>query len=182
MSEYGLPLYDANLLVDSKAMANYFEDCVKLMGASNGADLPKKAKTISNWLLGDFLRMLNASSTSIEDTRVSPKHLAEMLDLTDKGTLSGPAAKAVFEEMFLSGKKASDIVAEKGLSQISNSEEIEKIVAEVIAGNSQAVSDYASGKQQALAFLIGQVMKATKGRANPATAKEILLHKLGGKE
>jgi aspartyl-tRNA(Asn)/glutamyl-tRNA(Gln) amidotransferase subunit B len=181
MSQYGLPLYDANLLVDSKAMANYFEDCVKLMGASNGADLPKKAKTVSNWLLGDFLRMLNASNTSIDNTRVSPKHLAEMLNLAEKGTLSGPAAKAVFEEMFLSGKKAADIVAEKGLSQISSSEEIEKIVAEVIAGNSQAVSDYASGKPQALAFLIGQVMKATKGRANPATAREILLHKLGGK-
>jgi aspartyl-tRNA(Asn)/glutamyl-tRNA(Gln) amidotransferase subunit B len=182
MSQYGLPLYDANLLVDSKAMANYFEDCVKLMtGSTNGVDLPKKAKTISNWLLGDFLRMLNASSTSIEDTRVSPKHLAEMLNLTEKGTLSGPAAKAVFEEMFLSGKKAGDIVTEKGLSQISNSEEIEKIVAEVIADNSQAVTDYEAGKEQALAFLIGQVMKATKGRANPATAKEILLHKLGGK-
>jgi aspartyl-tRNA(Asn)/glutamyl-tRNA(Gln) amidotransferase subunit B len=181
ISQYGLPLYDANLLVDSKAMANYFEDCVKLMGASNGADLPKKAKTVSNWLLGDFSHMLNASNTGIEDTRVTPKHLADMLNLTEKGTLSGPAAKAVFEEMFLSGKKASDIVAEKGLSQISSSEEIEKIVAEAIAGNSQAVSDYASGKEQALAFLIGQVMKATKGRANPATAKEILLHKLGGK-
>jgi aspartyl-tRNA(Asn)/glutamyl-tRNA(Gln) amidotransferase subunit B len=181
MSQYGLPLYDANLLVDSKAMANYFEDCVKLLGASNGADLPKKAKTVSNWLLGDFLRMLNASNTSIEETRVSPKHLAEMLSLTEKGALSGPAAKAVFEEMFLSGKQAGDIVAEKGLSQISSSEEIEKIVAEVIAGNSQAVSDYASGKEQALAFLIGQVMKASKGRANPATAREILLHKLGGK-
>jgi aspartyl-tRNA(Asn)/glutamyl-tRNA(Gln) amidotransferase subunit B len=182
MSQYGLPLYDANLLVESKPMANYFEECLKLMGASNGADLPRKAKTVSNWLLGDFLRMLNATNTGIEDTRVTPRHLTEMLDLADKGTLSGPAAKAVFAEMFLSGKKAGDIVAEKGLSQISSSKEIEKIVAEVIAGNSQAVSDYASGKEQALAFLIGQVMKASKGRANPATAKEILLHKLGGKQ
>jgi len=183
MSQYGLPLYDANLLVDSKAMANYFEECVKLMaGSSNGADLPKKAKTISNWLLGDFSRMLNSTSTGIENTKVTPKHLAELLELTDRGTLSGPAAKAVFEEMFLNGKKAGDIVAEKGLSQISSSEEIEKIVAEVIAGNSQAVSDYESGKQQALAFLIGQVMKATKGRANPGTAKEILIRKLGGKQ
>jgi len=182
ISQYGLPLYDANLLVDSRAMADYFEDCVKLMaGSSNGADLPKKAKTVSNWLLGDFSRMLNTTSTSIEDTRVSPKHLAEMLELADKGVLSGPAAKTVFEEMFLSGKKAGDIVAEKGLSQISSSGEIEKIVAEVIAGNSQAVSDYEKGKEQALAFLIGQVMKATKGRANPGMAKEILLHKLGGK-
>jgi aspartyl-tRNA(Asn)/glutamyl-tRNA(Gln) amidotransferase subunit B len=182
MSQYGLPLYDANLLVDSKAMANYFEDCIKLMAGSDGADLPKKAKTVSNWLLGDFSRMLNSTNSGIEDTKVTPKHLAELLELTDKGTLSGPAAKAVFEEMFLSGKKAGDIVSEKGLSQISSSEEIEKIVAEVIAGNSQAVSDYESGKQQALAFLIGQVMKATKGRANPGTAKEILIRKLGGKQ
>jgi aspartyl-tRNA(Asn)/glutamyl-tRNA(Gln) amidotransferase subunit B len=182
MSQYGLPLYDANLLVDSKAMANYFEDCIKLMAGSDGADLPKKAKTVSNWLLGDFSRMLNSTNSGIEDTKVTPKHLAELLELTDKGTLSGPAAKAVFEEMFLSGKKAGDIVSEKGLSQISSSEEMEKIVAEVIAGNSQAVSDYESGKQQALAFLIGQVMKATKGRANPGTAKEILIRKLGGKQ
>jgi aspartyl-tRNA(Asn)/glutamyl-tRNA(Gln) amidotransferase subunit B len=183
LSQYGLPLYDANLLVDSKAMANYFEDCVKLMtGSSDGADLSKRAKTVSNWLLGDFSRMLNATNTSIEDTKVTPKHLAELLDLTDKGTLSGPAAKAVFEEMFLSGKKAGAIVAEKGLSQISSSEEIEEIVAEVIAGNRQAVSDFEAGKQQALAFLIGQVMKATKGRANPGMAREILLHKLGGKQ
>ncbi|MCJ7655181.1 MAG: Asp-tRNA(Asn)/Glu-tRNA(Gln) amidotransferase subunit GatB, partial [Dehalococcoidia bacterium] len=183
MSQYGLPLYDASLLIDSKAMANYFEDCIKLMaGSSDEADLTKKAKTVSNWLLGDFSRMLNATNTGIEDTRVTPKHLAELLELADKGTLSGPAAKAVFEDMFLNGKKAGDIVAEKGLSQISNSEEIEKIVAEVIASNSQAVSDYASGKQQALAFLIGQVMKATKGRANPGLAKEILIRKLGGKQ
>ena len=182
MSQYSLPLYDASLLVDSKAMANYFEECLKLMMSSNGADLPRKAKTVSNWLLGDFSRLLNATNSSIEKTRVSPRHLAEMLELTDKGVLGGPAAKAVFEEMFNSGKSAADIVAEKGLSQISSSEEIEKIAAEVIAGNAQAVSDYRAGKQQALAFLIGQMMKATKGRANPATAKEALLHKLGGKE
>jgi aspartyl-tRNA(Asn)/glutamyl-tRNA(Gln) amidotransferase subunit B len=153
-----------------------------MASSSDGADLPKKAKTVSNWLLGDFSRMLNSTNTGIEDTKVTPKHLAELLELADKGKLSGPTAKAVFEEMFLNGKKAGDIVAEKGLSQISSSEEIEKIVAEVIAGNSQAVSDYESGKQQALAFLIGQVMKATKGRANPGTAKEILLRKLGGKQ
>jgi aspartyl-tRNA(Asn)/glutamyl-tRNA(Gln) amidotransferase subunit B len=181
IAQYGLPLYDANLLVDSKAMAEYFEDCVKLMGARNG-DLPRKAKMVSNWLLGDFSRLLNATNTSIENTRVSPGNLAEMLQLTDKGVLGGPAAKAVFEEMFNSGKKAGDIVKEKGLSQISSSDELEKIAAEVIAGNAQAVSDYEAGKQQALAFLIGQMMKATKGRANPATAREVLLHKLGGKE
>jgi aspartyl-tRNA(Asn)/glutamyl-tRNA(Gln) amidotransferase subunit B len=185
MSQYGLPLYDANLLVDSKAMANYFEDCIKLMASSSdGADLSKRAKTVSNWLLGDFSRMLNATDTKIEETKFTPKDLVEMLDLMDKGTLSGPAAKKVFEETFVTGitLSVSAIVAEKGLSQISSSEEIEKIVAEVIAGNRQAASDFEAGKQQALAFLIGQVMKATKGRANPGLAREILLHKLGGKQ
>ena len=182
MSQYGLPTYDANLLVDSKAMANYFEDCIKLMAdTSNGNNLHKKAKTVSNWLLGDFSRMLNATDASTEETRVTPKHLVEMLGLIDEGTLSGPAAKTVFEDMFLSGKPASDIIAEKGLSQISDSSEIEKIAARIIADNSQAVSDFQDGKQQALAFLIGQVMKATKGRANPGIAKRILLDKLGGK-
>ena len=183
ITQYGLPLYDATLLTDSKAMANYFEDCVKLMAdSSQAANLPKKAKTVSNWLLGDFSRMLNATNTRIENTKVTPKHLVEMLDLADKGVISGPAAKAVFEEMFLSGKRASDIVAEKGLSQITDSSEIERTVAEVMANNAQAVSDYRAGKQQALAFLIGQVMKATKGRANPNMAREILMHKLGGKQ
>ena len=90
------------------------------------------------------------------------------------------AAKAVFEDMFNSGKKAQDIVNEKGLSQISDTDEIEKVVVEVIAGNEKAVSDFNAGKQQSLAFLVGQVMKATKGRANPAVAKETLLDKLGG--
>jgi len=188
MSQYGLPIYDANLLVASKAMANYFEDCVKLItDSSDGADLPRRAKTVSNWLLGDFSRMLNATNTRIEETKFSPKDLVEMLDLMDKGELSGPTAKKVFEETFSTGigmsagMSLSKFVVEKRLSQISSSEEIEKIIAEVIAGNRQAVSDFEAGKQQALAFLIGQVMKATKGRANPGLAREILLHKLGGK-
>ena len=186
MSQYGLPAYDANLLVDSKAMANYFEDCIKLMVDSSDRDnLHKKAKTVSNWLLGDFSRMLNATNTGIEETKVTPKQLIEMLDLIDKGTLSGPAAKAVFEDMFLSGKTASDIVLEKGLSQISDSSKLEAVVQAVVDSNSQACSDFGAGKQQALAFLIGQVMKETKGRANPGVAKEILkakLGKLGGKQ
>ncbi len=113
--------------------------------------------------------------------RSRPKLLVELLDMADKGALSGPSAKAVFEEMFTSGKKAGDIVAEKGLSQISSHYEIELQVDIALKANVQAVVDYKSGKQQALAFLIGQVMKATKGRANPGMAKEILSRKLGGK-
>ncbi len=183
MSEYGLPAYDADLLTDSKAMADYFEECLKLTtGSSDGANLHKKAKTVSNWLLGDFSRMLNATNTEIDETKVTPKHLLEMLDLIEKGTLSGPAAKAVFEDMFTSGKTASDIVDQKGLSQISDSSTMDAVVQAVVDSNSQACSDYGAGKQQALAFLIGQVMKETKGRANPGMAKEILVKKLGEKK
>jgi len=174
MTQYGLSLYDANVLISSKAMADYFENCVKLMDSS-------KAKTVSNWLLGDFSRLLNATNIEIEDVKISPKHLAEMLDLVDNGTISGPAAKAVLEEMFHTGERASGIITEKKLSQISDAAEIREVVKQVVANNSGAVADYASGKQQALTFIIGQVMKATRGRANPAVVREIIIQELGGK-
>jgi aspartyl-tRNA(Asn)/glutamyl-tRNA(Gln) amidotransferase subunit B len=174
MTQYGLSLYDANILTSSKAMADYFENCVKLMD-------PGKAKTVSNWLLGDFSRLLNATNTEVENVKISPKHLAEMLDLVDNGTISGPAAKAVLEEMFRTGKRASEIITEKKLSQISDAGEIREVVKQVIANNTGAVADYASGKQQALTFIIGQVMKATRGRANPGVVREIIIEELGGK-
>jgi aspartyl-tRNA(Asn)/glutamyl-tRNA(Gln) amidotransferase subunit B len=174
MTQYGLSLYDANILTSSKAMADYFENCIKLMD-------PGKAKTVSNWLLGDFSRLLNATNTEVENVKISPKHLAEMLGLVDNGTISGPAAKAVFEEMFRTGKRASEIVTEKKLSQISDVSEIREVVKQVMANNTGAVADYASGKQQALTFIIGQVMKATRGRANPGVVREIIIQELGGK-
>ena len=174
MTQYGLSLYDANILTGSKAMANYFEDCVKLTGSG-------KAKGVSNWLLGDFSRLLNATNTEIENAKISPRHLADMLVLVDNGTVSGPAAKVVLEEMFQTGKGASDIIREKKLSQISDASEIKEVVKQVMADNAGAVADYTSGKQQALTFLIGQVMKATRGRANPAVVREIIMQELGGK-
>ncbi|NWF77669.1 MAG: Asp-tRNA(Asn)/Glu-tRNA(Gln) amidotransferase subunit GatB [Chloroflexi bacterium] len=174
MTQYGLPLYDANILTGSKAMADYFENCVKLMGST-------KAKTVSNWLLGDFSRLLNATNTDIENAKISPKQLAEMLSLVDNGTISGPVAKAVLEEMFRTGKEASEIITEKKLSQISDADEIREVVKQVMANNAGAIADYASGKQQALTFIIGQVMKATRGRANPGVVREIIIQELGGK-
>jgi aspartyl-tRNA(Asn)/glutamyl-tRNA(Gln) amidotransferase subunit B len=174
MAQYGLPLYDANILTGSKGMADYFEDCAKLVGRGKG-------KMASNWLLGDFSRLLNATNTEIENARISPKHLADMLVLVDDGAISGPAAKAVLEEMFQTGKGAGAIIAEKKLSQISDAGEITEVVKQVIADNAGAVADYNSGKQQALMFLVGQVMKATRGRANPGAVKEIIQHELGGK-
>jgi len=174
MTQYGLSMYDANILTSSRAMADYFESCVRLMD-------PGKAKTVSNWLSGDFSRLLNATNTEVENVKISPKHLAEMLDLVDNGTISGPAAKAVFEEMFHSGKGAGEIITEKKLSQISDAGEIMEVVKQVMANNTGAVADYTSGKQQALTFIIGQVMKATRGRANPGMVREIIIQELGGK-
>ena len=174
MTQYGLSLYDASLLTSSRGMADYFENCMKLIDHD-------KAKTVSNWLLGDFSRLLNATNTDVESAKITPGHLSEVLSLVENGTISGPAAKAVFDEMFHSGRNACEIVAEKKLNQISDADEIREVVKQVMASNSDAVADYGSGKQQALTFIIGQVMKATRGRANPGVVKEIILQELGGK-
>jgi aspartyl-tRNA(Asn)/glutamyl-tRNA(Gln) amidotransferase subunit B len=174
MTQYSLSLYDANILTGSRTMADYFENCVRLVD-------PGKAKIVSNWLLGDFSRLLNATNIDIENAKIDPKHLADMLVLVDNGAISGPTAKAVFEEMFHTGKGASEIVAEKKLSQISDGGEIREVVKQVIGSNAGAVADYTSGKQQALTFIVGQVMKATRGRANPGVVREIIMQELGGK-
>ncbi|GAJ04469.1 unnamed protein product, partial [marine sediment metagenome] len=121
MAQYGLSDYDASLLTSSKATADYFEACVKL---NTEAQVEKRAKAVSNWILGDFTRLLHATETEISDSKVTPEHLVEMLDLIDEGKLSGPAAKMVFEEMFNSNKRAANIIAEKGLAQISDTKEV----------------------------------------------------------
>ena len=171
MKYYGLSLYDANLLTGSKALADYFETCLKVGGKT---PVKKRAKMVSNWLLGEFSRLLNATGEEIEDSKVTPQHLAEMLDLVDEGTLGGTAAKVVFEEMFYSGKYAEEIVKQKGLAQISDTSAIDEAVAHVIAENTNAVSDFKKGKEQALKYLVGQVMRATHGRAKPGLVDELL--------
>jgi len=181
VAEYNLPLYDANLLTGSKAMADYFEDCLK---TEEYDKLPpdRGAKEVSNWLLGEFSRLLNATNTEIKDSRVSPEQLCQLLDLIYKSSISGTSAKLVFEEMFNTGKQATDIIAERGLSQISDTEEVKEVVGQVIAANAQAVADYKAGKTPALKFLVGQVMKATGGRANPKLVNELLEKKLKKEE
>jgi aspartyl-tRNA(Asn)/glutamyl-tRNA(Gln) amidotransferase subunit B len=174
MSQYGLSSYDAGILTSSKGMADYFEDCLKFLGTD-------KAKMVSNWLLGDFSRLLNASNTEIENAKIGPKHLADLLVLVRNGAIGGPAAKAVLEEMFHTGKEASQVIKEKKLSQISDASEIREAVKQVLANNAAAVADFTSGKQQALTFIIGQVMKGTRGRANPGLVKDIIMEELGGK-
>ena len=167
INEYGLSDYDAGLLTATKAQADWFEWAINL--------LPKdKAKTVANWMNGELARLLNATGTDFEQTKVEPKGLVEMIDLIDKGTLSTKLAKTVFEEMFGSGRSASAIVAENGLTQVSDSSEIDAMIQKTIDDNPKAVADLVAGKEQALKFLVGQVMKLTKGRANPQMVNNLL--------
>jgi aspartyl-tRNA(Asn)/glutamyl-tRNA(Gln) amidotransferase subunit B len=175
ITQYDLSPYDASLLTSSKPLADYFEDCVNI---SQVLPREKRAKSVSNWLLGDFSRLLNLAGIEINQAKIAPANLAEFLDLIDKGTLSGPAAKTVFEEMFHTGKPAGDIVAQRGLTQISDDSAIEEVVTQIVDSNPQAVADFKAGKEQASKFLVGQAMKATKGRANPKLVNEILRRKL----
>jgi aspartyl-tRNA(Asn)/glutamyl-tRNA(Gln) amidotransferase subunit B len=179
LSQYGLTEYDAGIIVESKDMADYFEKCMSIVGTSS--DSKKLAKKVSNWLLGDFLRLLNASNTAINDSKVTPENMLDLISLMEKGKISGPASKKVFEEMFNTGIGiTTEILEQKGLSQISDDSQIEDMIAQVISGNEQAVKDYQAGKQQSLGFLIGQVMKISRGRANPELVRNILVKKLGG--
>ena len=175
VSQYGLPLYDANLLTNSKALADYFEVCVSL---SREGPTGKRAKTVSNWLLGDFARLLNLNEMEINESKVAAAQLVELLDLTDQGTLSRPTAKKVFEEMFNTGKPAKEIAAEQGLTQIGDAAAVAEVIRQVTSNNRQAVADYKAGKEQAIKFLVGQVMKETRGRANPKMVAEILQREL----
>ena len=178
MTDYALPGYDASLLTGSREMADYFETCLET-GLPAGLALPARAKAVSNWLLGDFSRLLNATSTEIGDSRVNPEQFCQLLDLMQKGTVTGPAAKQVWEEMFKTGRPAREIIDRQGLSQITDTSEIMEAVDQAIAANKQAVADYNAGKETAVKFLVGQVMRATRGRANPQLATELLKKKLG---
>ncbi len=178
IADYELPYYDASLLTNSKAMSDYFEACLKL---NNKSKVKKKAKVVSNWLLGEVSRMTNADNIDILDFRekVSPERLVRLLVLNSQGTINTATAKSVLEEMFKTGKDANEITTQQGLSQISDTGEIEETVSQVLTANPQAVADYKAGKEPALKFLVGQVMKATRGRANPKLANELLKKKLG---
>ena len=179
MKEYGLSLYDASLLTSSKLTAEYFEACMERPPQS--LEPKKHAKHVANWIIGEFSHWLAVTNTDEKDmeSKINPVALFDLVQLTSQGIITGVSAKAVFEEMFKAGKGAQDIIEERGLSQISDTGELEAAIVDVINSNTQAVSDYKSGKETALKFLVGQVMRATKGRANPALAGELLQKKLG---
>jgi aspartyl-tRNA(Asn)/glutamyl-tRNA(Gln) amidotransferase subunit B len=174
MSQYNLPAYDAGLLTASRELADYFESA-----AAAGKDLPPKE--VSNWLLGAASGLMNASGTEIAafSVPVSPARLAELVSLVEKSVINANTGKTVLEEMFATGKPASDIIHNRGLAQISDTGELERIVSDVIRDNAPAAADFKAGKTQALKFMVGQMMRLTKGRASPAVATELLTRKLG---
>ncbi|WP_026673852.1 Asp-tRNA(Asn)/Glu-tRNA(Gln) amidotransferase subunit GatB [Alkalihalobacterium bogoriense] len=169
VEQLGLPAYDANVLTLTKEMSDFFEATV---GA--GAD----AKQASNWLMGEVSAYLNANGQEIGDVPLTPESLASLIGLIEKGTISSKIAKQVFKDLIEKGGNPEDIVKEKGLVQISDEGELLKIVTEIIDNNQQSVEDFKAGKEKAIGFLVGQVMKATKGKANPPMVNKLLMEEL----
>lgn len=168
--DYGLSDYDAGILTSSRAMAEYFDAAV-----AAGAD----AKLIANWMMGDLAKDLNAEELDIKDSPVEPERLAGMIKLIEKGTISSKIAKKVFKEMWSSKDVPEKIVKDKGLVQITDTKAIEAIVDKVIADNPKPVADYQGGNKKAIGALVGQVMKASRGKANPQVVNKMLAEKLG---
>ncbi len=171
---YGLTRYEAELLVESRARADYHEAAVAASGLRGDARL-QRAKQVANWMLGDMARLQNAQNVDIEAVRIQPEQLGQLVAMVEGGQITGRSAKAVFERMWREGRSPHEIVAEEGLAQISGVDELRGIVERVIAASDRAVADYRAGKTEAVQFLVGQVMKQTKGRANPGTVRDLLL-------
>ena len=165
VTHYSLPDYDADVLTASRALADYYEATVRLYN---------QPKVVSNWVMGDVIRELNRQHHTPQQAPVTPAHLADMLHLIDAGVLSGKIAKTVFEEMYRTGKPARAIVAEQGLVQMTDSTALEAVIHKVLADHSAQVEAYRAGKQQVFGFFVGQTMKATQGKANPALVNELL--------
>lgn len=171
ISEYEIPEYDARVLTSSRALADFFEACIKEY---------RKPKVISNWIMGDLLRDLRLSGLEVEESPMKPRQLSKMIKMIDDGVISGKIAKTVFEEMYRSGKDPDVIVKEKGLVQITDESAIEGYIERVIEENPKEVQAYRGGKDKLIGFFVGQVMKLSGGKANPAVVNEMLKKKLSG--
>jgi aspartyl-tRNA(Asn)/glutamyl-tRNA(Gln) amidotransferase subunit B len=170
IQQYDLPQNDADILTASRELADYFEEGVKTF---------PKPKQLSNWIMGSLLGYLNAAGLTIGQSPISAAHLAQLLELIDSGIISGKIAKTVFEEMTISGRPPKEIVEEKGLVQVNDAAAIEAVVSTVLENSAAEVEDYKNGKTKLLGFFVGQVMKATRGKANPKIVNEVLRDKLG---
>ncbi len=163
--EYDIPDYDAQIITESRQMADLFEETAAICGR------PKK---VSNWLLGETRRLLKEENREPDTLDFSPQHLAKLIELTDDGTINQTVAKEVFEQIFHDDVDPEDYVREHGLKTVNDEEELRRVAEEVIASNPQSAADYRGGREKALGFLVGQTMKAMKGKANPAAVNQLL--------
>jgi aspartyl-tRNA(Asn)/glutamyl-tRNA(Gln) amidotransferase subunit B len=171
VTQYALPEYDAGILTQSAALADYFEKTAAASG---------NAKASSNWIMGELARKMNATGDDITAVPIAPAQLGELITLIDKGTINGPTAKEVFEKMYTSRRSAAEIVEKEGLSQISDDNAVVDIIRGVLAANADAVASYKAGKAASFGFLVGQVMKAAAGKANPKLVNALLKRELEG--
>jgi aspartyl-tRNA(Asn)/glutamyl-tRNA(Gln) amidotransferase subunit B len=169
IKSYGIPEYDVGVLTSSKHLADYFEQCASLF---------PQPKIISNWLMGDLLRELKKDGKNIVDCPVSPSALVDLLKLINSGTISGKIAKGVLEEMYQTQQLPDSIIEKKGLKQITDSSAIEKIVDGIIESNPSQVEEFKGGKEKVIGYLVGQVMQASKGKANPSLVNKLLKEKM----
>jgi aspartyl-tRNA(Asn)/glutamyl-tRNA(Gln) amidotransferase subunit B len=169
--DYQIPAYDAGVLTTSRALADYYEEVVKLSG---------QPKVASNWIMGDILRFINEEKRDITACPITPQALADMIRLIEEGTISGKIAKEVIEEMYKTGKPAKAIIEEKGLVQITDEGALVQVVTEVMAANPNQLAQYRGGKDKLFGFFVGQVMKATQGKANPQLINDLLKKMLAG--
>ena len=169
IEQFGLPVYDAAVLTVTKETADFFEGAVEA-----GAD----AKQASNWVMGELSAYLNAEQKELHETKLSPEGLAGMIKLIEDGTISSKMAKTVFKELVENGGTAQQIVKDKGLVQISDESALLKIISDTLDNNPQSIEDYKNGKQKAVGFLVGQMMKATKGQANPQLLNKLLIQEI----
>ena len=163
--QYGLPDYDADIITGSRKMADIFEAASRICG---------KPKKVSNWLMGETMRLLRESGQEPDELTLEPEKLAKLVDLADSGAVNNTVAKEVFEEVFRNGTDPDTYVEEKGLKTVSDEGELRSVIEQVVKENPQSVEDYRSGKQKAIGFLVGQTMKAMKGKANPGLVNQIL--------
>jgi len=169
VAEYQIPEYDAQILTSTKPLSAFYEETTRLF---------PEPKAVSNWMMGDLLRELKKDEREIDQCPVTPLHLAEMLKMIKEGTISGKIAKDVFEEMYRTGEPPAKIVKEKGWIQILDEAEIARAIQRVVDANPKLVDDYQKGKEKLFGFLVGEVMKETKGKANPKLLNELLKKRL----
>jgi aspartyl-tRNA(Asn)/glutamyl-tRNA(Gln) amidotransferase subunit B len=174
MAQYDLPEYDAGVLTGEKALAAFFEDCI------NRSPEPKpKPKTISNWIMSELMRELKKEERGIQFsatilTPATSASTANLLSLVEKGTISGKIAKTIYPEIIASGKDPEELIKEKGLIQISDSGSLEALARDILAANPKEVADYKAGKTKVMGFFVGEIMKKTKGQANPKVVNQLL--------